>query len=291
MASCNCLSSSVRVALVLRITEDVVNLRLHLLLGGSLWLWTCLWSWRWTHKLRCWCCPGSGFDVGVSRANVVAGDDAMDDARLGMIIGKSAMPYRGATDGPCGTTYCSTEGGALGVEGTLLRTALGLVEGTFNGGRLFGGAGPGDGFGSGLAAPDKPDPVDPPVICVSSSSAITMGCSASEIGGSEEAAGPVVGRGRSNGEALKILPACLSGPERHSVSGAFLVRHKPQAVLRPQQGPLELSSSTSLSDQDRGWRPSSPGNSTAHSALRASDLWQRRSGSCCRLKAQPQHQK
>ena len=106
-------------------------------------------------------------------------------------MGKSAMPYRGATAGPRGTTYCPTEGGALGVEGALLRTALGLVEGgTFNRGRLFGGTGPMDGFGSELAAPDKPDPVDPPVVCVSSpsSSTITMGWSASEVGGSEEAA-------------------------------------------------------------------------------------------------------
>ena len=82
--------------------------------------------------------PGSAFAVGVSGANVVAGDDAIDDGRLGMTIGKSAAANRGATDGPRGTTYCSTAGGTLGVVGALLRTALGLVEGgTFNGGRLL----------------------------------------------------------------------------------------------------------------------------------------------------------
>ena len=43
--------------------------------------------------------PGSPLAIGVSGANVVAGGDAMDDARLGMIIGKSAIPYRGASRG------------------------------------------------------------------------------------------------------------------------------------------------------------------------------------------------
>ena len=88
-------------------------------------------------------CPGSAFVLGVSGANVVAGDDAIDDGRLGMTIGKSAAANVGAIDGPRGTTYCSTTGGALGAVGALFRTALGLVEGgTFNGGRLLAGTAP-----------------------------------------------------------------------------------------------------------------------------------------------------
>ena len=130
----------------------------------------------------------------------------MDDGRLGMIIEKSATANRGATDGPRGTTYCSITGGTLGAVGALLRTALGLVEGgTFNAGRLFGGTALVVVLGSELVAPDKPDPVEPLVICASSSW-ITMGWSASAIVGSEEAAGPEVGRRRSMGDALKILP-------------------------------------------------------------------------------------
>ena len=58
-----------------------------------------------------------------------------------------------------------------------------------------------------------PVPADPaePVILVSSSSSITMGCSISAMVASEEVDGPEVGRGRSKGDALKILATSLIG--------------------------------------------------------------------------------
>ena len=68
--------------------------------------------------------------LGVSGAKVVAGDEAIDDGRPGKVIGKSEMSKTGTTAGPLGTTYLSTGGGALvNVDGALLSTAFGLVDG------------------------------------------------------------------------------------------------------------------------------------------------------------------
>ena len=52
------------------------------------------------------------------------------------------MSKTGTTAGPLGTTYLSTGGGALvNVDGALLSTAFGLVDGgDFNIGRLFTGS-------------------------------------------------------------------------------------------------------------------------------------------------------
>ena len=62
-------------------------------------------------------CPDGAFEAGVAGAKVVAGDEAIDDGRPGMIIGKSAILKFGATAGPLGTTRLSTEGGTLVTAG------------------------------------------------------------------------------------------------------------------------------------------------------------------------------
>ena len=105
------------------------------------------------------------------------------------------MSKLGTTAGPLGTTYLSTGGGALvNVIGALLSTAFGLVDGgDFNMGRLL------DGTGGGAFWLTSADPEASPVVLVSSSSSITMGCSTSAMVASEEVAGPDTGRGRSKG--------------------------------------------------------------------------------------------
>ena len=136
--------------------------------------------------------------LGVSGAKVVAGDEAIDDGKPNKVIGKSEMLKVGATAGPLGTTSLSTGGGALvNVDGALLSTAFGLVDGgDFNIRRLFAGNCE-EAFWLTSA-----DPAESPVILASSSSSITMGCSTSAMVASEEVAGPETGRGRSKGEAL-----------------------------------------------------------------------------------------
>ena len=145
--------------------------------------------------------------LGPLGAKVVAGDEAIDDGKPGKVIGKSEMSKTGTTAGPLGTTYLSTGGGGLvNVDGALLSTAFGLVDGgDFNIGRRLTGTG---GGASWLASAD---PAESPVILVSSSSSITMGCSISAMVASEEVAGPGTGCGRSKGDALKISPTCLIG--------------------------------------------------------------------------------
>ena len=66
-------------------------------------------------------------------------------------------------------------------------------------------------FAVAVAALDKPDPVEPPVVWASSSSRITMGCSVSAIGRRGTLDGLALGRGRNMGEALKILPTTFFG--------------------------------------------------------------------------------
>ena len=146
--------------------------------------------------------------LGVSGAKVVAGDVAIDVGKPGKVIEKSEMSKTGTTAGPLGATYFSTGGGALvNVEGALLSTAFGLVDGgDFNKGLLLAGT------GGGAFWPTFSDPAEPPVILASSSSSsITMGGSASAIVASEEVDGPETGRGRSKGDALKISPTFLVG--------------------------------------------------------------------------------
>ena len=96
----------------------------------------------------------------------VAGDEAIDDGRPWIIIGKSAILKLGAAAGLLGTTYLSTGGGTLvTADGALLCTAFGLDDGgTFSAGRLLTGTAVAA-FGSALA-----DPAEPPVIFASSSS-------------------------------------------------------------------------------------------------------------------------
>ena len=87
----------------------------------------------------------------------------MDDGRPGRTIGISAAASEGNTDGPRGTTYCSTAGGRNLWRYSVhsLRTALGFEEGgTLSGGRPLDGIVPAAALGSELAAPEKPDPAD-----------------------------------------------------------------------------------------------------------------------------------
>ena len=82
--------------------------------------------------------PGNALERGVSGANAVAGGGAIDDGRPGRTIGRSAEVNSDDTEGPTGTMYCSSRGGAFGVLGALLRTVLSLSEGAgLSIGRLF----------------------------------------------------------------------------------------------------------------------------------------------------------
>ena len=89
-----------------------------------------------------------------------------------------------------------------------------------------------------------------PVLPVSSSSSITIGCSVSAMVASEKVASPEVGRGRSEGEALNLQPTILIGTwsasrprglirsswlGKHMVpksDGALQVRHKASGGTR-----------------------------------------------------------
>ena len=109
------------------------------------------------------------------------------------------------TTGPLGTEYFSTGGG------TFVTVTGGLLRRTF--GRVIGGA-----FNKELlltckvaAAEAGPELAEAPVLVVSSSSSITIGCSVSAIVASEEVASPCTVRGRSHGEALKNLTNSLDG--------------------------------------------------------------------------------
>ena len=143
--------------------------------------------------------------LGVSGAKVVAGEDAIDDGNPGKVVGKSEMSKTGTTAGPLGTTYFAIGGGALvNATGPLLSTAFRLVVGgDFNIGRLL------NSTGGGAFWLTPADPKAAPVVLVSSSSSITMGPTSAMVA-SEEVAGPETGRGRSKGEALKILPTFLT---------------------------------------------------------------------------------
>ena len=113
------------------------------------------------------------------------------------------------TAGPMGPTSCFTGGGTFGALGALLRTALGLDDGAgMSIDRLF------DGRGSVVvlaaadlpmepAAPDEPDPAEPPVICTSSSSGMTVGCSDPAVAGRVAKGSLADGRGQIIGECLE----------------------------------------------------------------------------------------
>ena len=132
--------------------------------------------------------------------------------------------------------------GLVTADGALLSTAFGLHDGgTFSAGRLLTGTAV-VAFGSALA-----DPAEPPVIFASSSSSVRMSCSVSVTVASEQVAGPEVGRGRSIGEALKILPTSLIAIESawlddgagSRIQGQMVTSKKgikPEAAHSSQQG-------------------------------------------------------
>ena len=124
-----------------------------------------------------------GSTSGVSGANVVAGEGGSDGANPGSTIGKSEM-LKCCTTGPLGTEYFSTGGGTfVTVTGGLLRRTFGLaVGGAFNKELLL--------VCNVDGAEVVPELAEAPVLGASSSSSITMGCSASAIVASEEVAAP-----------------------------------------------------------------------------------------------------
>ena len=179
----------------------------------------------------------------------MAGDEALDDGRPGKVIGKSEMSKTDTIDGPFGTTHLSTGGGTLvTVEGALLSTAFGLVDGgTFNIGPLLTGT---------AGAPFEPvsaDPAEPPVTLVSSSSSITMGCSnlRNSCKGRSRWS-----RNRTRTEQRRCLEDLAHLLDRHLVSvsatwldevfltGKALTPQKPEAAHCSQREPPGLCSNT-----------------------------------------------
>ena len=99
--------------------------------------------------------PGSDFTRSVSGANVVAGEDAIDDGIRGTNRHSTLLHRRRKL-------WCAW--GAL-------ENCLGLDEGAgLSIGRLFVGVPSDTDLAAVGAVPDEPEPAQPPVICVSSSS-------------------------------------------------------------------------------------------------------------------------